>query len=160
MINIIVATDINGGIGKDNTLPWGRIKEDMKHFKSITTGHTVVMGRKTFESIGKPLPNRHNIVLSKSNINIEGVDVYNSYKDIIRLHSKNPNDDIFIIGGQSIYQLFKDLADRIYLTLINDTFDCDTHFRYYNDNWVDIYHKNVNNGQYELDFYIKERRHK
>ena len=160
MISIIVATDINDGIGKNNQLPWGRIKEDMQHFKSITTGHTVVMGRKTFESIGKPLPNRRNIILSKNIDYIEGVEIVKSYKDIIKLHAKNPNDNIFIIGGESIYKLFKDLSDRIYITKINDTFNCDTHFIYDASEWVDIYHNKANSDKYVLDFYIKERRHK
>ena len=122
MINIIVAYDKNLAIGKDNTLVW-RQSADLKRFKELTSGHTVVMGRKTFESIGKPLPNRRNIVITRQDIQIEGVEIINSIDDI-----KNIEEDIFIIGGGEIYKNFLTLADRIFVTEIDCEIESDTWF--------------------------------
>ena len=113
MINIIVAYDKNLAIGKDNTLVW-RQSADLKRFKELTSGHTVVMGRKTFESIGRPLPNRRNIVITRQDIKIDGVEIINSIDDI-----KNIKEDIFIIGGGEIYKSCLILADRIFATEID-----------------------------------------
>ena len=122
MINIIVAYDKNLAIGKDNTLVW-RQSADLKRFKELTSGHTVVMGRKTFESIGKPLPNRRNIVITRQDIKIDGVEIINSIDDI-----KNIKEDIFIIGGGEIYKSFLILADRIFVTEIDCEIEADTWF--------------------------------
>lgn len=121
MISIIVAYDKNLAIGKDNTLVW-RQSEDLKRFKRLTSGKTVVMGRKTYESIGKPLPNRRNIVLSRQNIDIEGVEVINTFDSL------NKDEDIFIIGGGEIYKNFIIFADRLYVTEIDCEIDADTWF--------------------------------
>lgn len=121
MISIIVAYDKNLAIGKDNTLVW-RQSEDLKRFKRLTSGKTVVMGRKTYESIGKPLPNRRNIVLSRQNIDIEGVEVINTFDSL------NKDEDIFIIGGGEIYKNFIIFADRLYVTEINYEIEADTWF--------------------------------
>lgn len=124
MISIISAISKNNVIGLNNTLPW-HLPEDLKHFKNLTTGKTVVMGRKTFESIGKPLPNRTNIVLSRNNkeINIPGVITTNNIESLI--HSEN---EIFIIGGSEIYSLFLPYANKLYLTLIDEEYEGDTYF--------------------------------
>ncbi len=122
MISIIVAYDKNMAIGKDNQLCW-RQSDDLKRFKELTTGKTVVMGRKTFESIGKPLPNRRNIVITRQDIKIEGVEVINSIEEI-----KNIDGDIFIIGGGEIYKISLILADVILATEINCEIDADTWF--------------------------------
>jgi dihydrofolate reductase len=122
MINIIVAYDKNLAIGKDNTLVW-RQSADLKRFKELTTGHTVVMGRKTYESIGKPLPNRRNIVITRQDIKIDGVEIINSIEDI-----KNIKEDIFIIGGGEIYKNCLIFADRIYATLLDAEIEADTWF--------------------------------
>jgi dihydrofolate reductase len=122
MINIIVAYDRNLAIGKDNTLVW-RQSADLKRFKELTTGHTVVMGRKTYESIGKPLPNRRNIVITRQDIKIDGVEIVNSIEDI-----KNIKEDIFIIGGGEIYEKSIVFADRLYVTEIDCEIDADTWF--------------------------------
>ena len=121
MISIIVAYDKNLAIGKDNTLVW-RQSEDLKRFKRLTSGKTVVMGRKTYESIGKPLPNRRNIVLSRQNINIEGVEIIDSFDSL------NKDEDIFIIGGGEIYKNFIIFADRLYVTEIDCEIEADTWF--------------------------------
>jgi dihydrofolate reductase len=122
MISIIVAYDKNLAIGKDNTLVW-RQSADLKRFKELTTEHTVVMGRKTYESIGKPLPKRRNIVITRQDIKIDGVEIVNSIEDI-----KNIKEDIFIIGGGEIYEKFIIFADRLYVTEIDCEIDADTWF--------------------------------
>lgn len=129
MISIIVAYDKNMAIGKDNQLCW-RQSDDLKRFKELTTGKTVVMGRKTFESIGKPLPNRRNIVITRQDIKIEGVEVVNSIEEI-----KNIDGDIFIIGGGEIYKISLILADVILATEINCEIDADTWFPEIESTW-------------------------
>ena len=128
MISLIVAYDKNRGIGKDNQLVW-RQSADLKRFKEITSGKTVVMGRKTFESIGKPLPNRNNIVLTKTRSQIPGVI---SISDIEQITEK----EYFVIGGSEIYKLFIDYVDEIYATLIDCEIDADSWFPQIDmDNW-------------------------
>lgn len=122
MISLIAAVGNNLELGLNNKLIWN-IPEDLKYFKQITTDKTIVMGRKTYESIGKPLPNRKNIVLSKKSVKIDGVLVVNDYKDILDLQ-----EDIFVIGGQSIYELFLPFADNIYLTEIEESSEADSYF--------------------------------
>jgi dihydrofolate reductase len=131
MINIIVAYDKNLAIGKDNTLVW-RQSADLKRFKELTTGHTVVMGRKTYESIGRPLPNRRNIVITRQDIKIDGVEIINSIEDI-----KNIKEDIFIIGGGEIYKNCLILADRVFATEIDCEIEADTWFPKIDHNWVE-----------------------
>lgn len=118
-LSIIVATDLNGLIGRDNALPW-HLPADLKYFKETTTGKAIIMGRKTFESIGKPLPNRKNIVISKSGFSHEGVDVFNSLEDAI---AKNP--DAFLIGGSQLYKYAMDnkLVTDLYHTQIVHEFE-------------------------------------
>ena len=120
-INIIVAADENNGIGANNNLLC-RLSKDLKNFKELTTGHVVVMGRKTFESLPKgALPNRTNIVMSKSEQRFPGCYTCTSAEEVLSLAKKH--EKIFIIGGESIYKEFFDRAHRIYLTRIRHTFD-------------------------------------
>ena len=134
MINLIVARSNNNVIGKDNTLIW-KLSSDLRRFKDITSNNSVIMGRKTYESIGKPLPNRKNVVLTTQDININCVTV-NNIKDSI----KEANiGEIFVIGGSQIYQQFlnEDLVDKIYLTQIHKDFDGDSYFNF-NENDFDL----------------------
>lgn len=125
MINIIVAVASNGVIGCHNRLIW-HISEDLKRFKSLTTGHPVIMGRKTYESIGRPLPNRRNIVVSRNaELKIEGVEVVASLERAIDMCQ---NDDPFVIGGGEIYRAAMPLADRLYLTSVDQSPEGDTYF--------------------------------
>jgi len=117
MISIIAAIGKNNELGKNNGLIW-HIPEDLKYFKSVTTGNIIVMGMKTFESIGGPLPNRHNIVITRSKKPIEGVEICNNPNDIIDNYYDNDNK-IYIIGGESIYRLFYDYANEMHLTEID-----------------------------------------
>jgi dihydrofolate reductase len=122
MINIIVAYANNRVIGKDGKIPW-HLPNDSQHFKRITSGHVVVMGRKTFESIGHPLSQRRNIVLTSSTtLAVPGVEVMHSKDDVLAL------DDVFIIGGASVYKQFLDVADCLYITEIALEIDGDTFF--------------------------------
>lgn len=124
MISLIWAQDMNKGIGIDNLLPWS-IKEEMNHFRNITRNQIVVMGQKTFESIGKPLVNRLNIVISDDpNFKYENVIVYN---DIQKLIDDYKNKHIYIIGGKTIYELFAPIADELIVSKIKKTYNCNRH---------------------------------
>lgn len=129
MINIIVAASLNNVIGKDNKLLW-RQSADLKRFKELTTGKTVVMGRKTYDSIGKPLPNRRNIVITRQDIEIPGCEVVHSLEEALKLH-----DEIFILGGGEIYQKSIILANKIFLTLIQTEIEGDTYFPILGEEW-------------------------
>lgn len=117
-IAIIVAIGQNNEIGKENKLLWS-LPADMKHFKEKTKGHTVIMGTKTFESIGRPLPERRNVVLNKEkNLKIEGVEIFNDIPEMLTMLKKTSKDDeeIFVIGGGQIYKLMMPYADKLYVT--------------------------------------------
>ncbi|NLR93048.1 dihydrofolate reductase [Flammeovirga agarivorans] len=139
-ISIIVAKAENNVIGKDNQLIW-HIPADLKYFKKVTSGHCVIMGRKTHESIGKCLPNRLNIVISR-NSEYQGYErsvIANSLTDAIEVARQNGENEVFIIGGGSIYEEAMSLADKLYVTEIHDQFVGDTFFpEVSSENWVEI----------------------
>jgi dihydrofolate reductase len=125
-INLIVAIDKKNGIGKNNLLPW-HLPADLKHFKTITTGHPIIMGRKTFDSIGKALPNRRNIVVSRqSGLQIPEVELCSSLNKAIELCKDEV--DVFVIGGAQIFEQALPIADVLYLTVIQEDFDADVFF--------------------------------
>ena len=126
-ISLIVAMAANRVIGLDNKMPW-HLSADLKKFKAITMGSPIVMGRKTYESIGKPLPGRSNIIISR-NLDYQQTDclVFNDIKTAIEASSKDA-EEIFIIGGAELYKATLPHADNLYLTLINQDFDGDTFF--------------------------------
>lgn len=127
-LSIIVAMSENRVIGKDGRMPW-HLSEDLKRFKQITMGHTIVMGRKTYESIGKPLPGRTNIVVTRQkDFHADGVTVIHDLAEIAHDARLTPHGEVFIIGGADIYQLALPHADKIYLTLIHKKIDGDTYF--------------------------------
>ncbi|MBM7703205.1 dihydrofolate reductase [Metabacillus iocasae] len=127
MISLIAAMDKQRLIGKENDLPW-RLPEDLKHFKRVTTGHTVVMGRKTFESIGKPLPSRTNVIVThQEQYQPEGTTVVHSLDELEKL-DRELNDELFVIGGATLYEQTLQLATRLYLTHIDEVFEGDTYF--------------------------------
>jgi dihydrofolate reductase len=126
MLSIIVAVSENNVIGKDNDLIW-KLPRDMKHFKETTTGHCIIMGRKTFESNGRPLPNRTNIIITRDkDFKAEGCVVVHSLEDAIK--EAKDDSEAFIIGGGVIYELTMPIVDRIYLTKIHHSFEGDTFF--------------------------------
>ncbi|GGZ10259.1 dihydrofolate reductase [Pseudoduganella plicata] len=122
---IIVAVDRNNGIGVNNQLPW-HLPEDLAHFKRLTTGHPIVMGRRTFDSIGRPLPNRRSIVVTRNvGWRHAGVEAVTSLADAVALVGDAP---AFIIGGAQIFAEALAIADRLIVTHIDQAFDCDTFF--------------------------------
>jgi dihydrofolate reductase len=133
IISIIAAVSNNNVIGKDNKLPW-HLPGDLKRFKELTTGHTIIMGRKTFESIGRPLPSRRNIVVTRNkDYKADGVEIIHSIKEALDL-VKN-EDEVFIIGGEEIYKLALPMANKIYLTRINKEYDGDAFFPELGPEW-------------------------
>jgi dihydrofolate reductase len=124
---LIVAVARNGVIGKDGALPW-HVSEDLKHFKKTTKGHAVIMGRKTFDSIGRPLPHRRNIVVTRrEGISFTGCEVANSLTEAIEL-ARASDECPFIIGGASLYKEALPMATEIHLTMIDRDVEGDTHF--------------------------------
>lgn len=133
IISIICAVAENRAIGKDNKLLW-HIPEDLKRFKEITTRHVVIMGQKTFESIGRPLPNRTSIVISDDlSFNPTGAVVARSIKESLKKAREIEKEEIFICGGGSIYRQFLPLADKLYLTIVEGNFEADTFFPDYSE---------------------------
>jgi len=123
-ISLIAAMSRNHVIGKNNSLPWN-LPADMKRFRELTLNKPVVMGRKTFESIGRPLPKRQNLILTKDrNFRAEGCIAVHSVKEAIEAAEK----EIMIIGGSQIYELFLPFADKMYLTIIEKDFEGDAYF--------------------------------
>ena len=128
MISLIVAASENNVIGKKNQLPW-RLPADMRHFKNTTKGNVVVMGRKTFQSLGKPLHDRVNIVITKQpDFKADGALIAASLIEALEKGGQFPDKEIFIIGGGEIYLQSLELCDRIYLTRIHRHFEGDTFF--------------------------------
>jgi dihydrofolate reductase len=163
MISIIVATAENGVIGKDNQLLW-RISADLKQFRILTTGHSIIMGRKTFESIGKPLPNRTNIVISRqSNYDFpEGVLKANSLEKAIEMaQNVAGSEEIFIIGGGNVYKQALDITNKIYLTEVKANIEGDAFFPELNKkDWKEISrisHAKDEKNEYDFDFVELEK---
>lgn len=156
MIKLIVATSRNNVIGDSNKLIWN-LPADLKRFKEITTGHPIVMGRKTYQSIGRPLPNRRNIIITRdSNYEIDGCEVVNSIEEALLL----TNNDCFIIGGGEIYKQTLHIADEIYMTVVDEEFDGDTVFPELTPSWYvskkeDFLADEKNPHNYSFIFYEK-----
>lgn len=131
-LSILVAHDQQRVIGYKNALPW-HIPNDLKHVKQLSTGHTLVMGRKTFESIGKPLPNRKNIVLTRdNNFKPDGVEVIHTIDDIYNLEGH-----VFIFGGQTLFEVMIDKVDDMYITVVDGKHQGDTFFPPYTfEDWT------------------------
>jgi dihydrofolate reductase len=125
-LSLVVAASINNVIGSDGGLPW-HLPDDLRHFKQLTTGKPVVMGRRTFESIGRPLPDRRNIVMTRDPAYAAtGCDVVSSVSEVLDL--AGDAEELMIIGGGQVYRDFLEYADRIYLTRVRANIEGDTHF--------------------------------
>lgn len=138
-ICLVVAMAKNRVIGRNNDLPWKKIPEDMKHFVALTMGRPVIMGRKTFESIRKPLPGRTNIVISR-NFKASGITVVRSLPEAVaearKIAARDRQKEIMIIGGGQIYEQAMSFADRIYLTVVHQDYEGDTFFpKYKKKDW-------------------------
>jgi dihydrofolate reductase len=126
IVTAVVAIAENHAIGKDNQLLW-HLPKDLKHFKAITSGHTIIMGRKTFDSVGKPLPNRRNIVITRSKrLQIDGAEVVNDLDSALQLCKEE--GEVFIVGGAEIYKQAMEQTDKIYLTVVHASFEADSFF--------------------------------
>lgn len=160
-LTIIVAYDAERGIGINNTLPW-RLPEDLARFKRITTGHAIIMGRKTFESIGRPLPGRRNIVLTRNiNWQHDGVETVNSLQAALQLIDNiNNTAEAFVIGGSAIFTQALPLCNKLLITEIHRTLLCDTFFPIINNEvWQETereaYHSDQNAFDYAFVTYKK-----
>ncbi len=154
MIIIIVAISENNVIGKDGKIPW-HIPEDLKRFRTLTMGNTVLMGRKTFESLGKPLDGRENIVITRNtDFKPEGVKVFHSFEEAVE-YCKDKTT--FVIGGQSVYEKALPIADRIEMTKVHKEVDGDTFFPSMKGKvvWVEATH-DVHEG-FTFITYVKQR---
>jgi dihydrofolate reductase len=126
-LSIIVAVSENHVIGVDNQLPW-HLPADLKYFKSLTTGHPIIMGRKTFESIGRPLPNRENIVITRDlNFKHEGLVIKNTIEEAVN-YCRHKDEEIFIIGGDTIYKQMLPWVNTIYYTKVHTIIENGTAF--------------------------------
>jgi dihydrofolate reductase len=151
MINVIAAVAENGVIGAGNKLPW-RLPEDLKRFKALTMGHTLVMGRKTFDSIGRPLPGRTTIVITRDLAwTREGVTVAHNLDDAIAL----AQGEVFIAGGGEIYAQAMARAERLYITHVKASVEGDTHFPAINDSWRAV-EREAHDG-FDFVTYVKAR---
>jgi len=160
MTTIVVAMGEKNEIGFENQLLW-HLPKDLKHFKEITSGHPVIMGRKTYESIGKPLPNRTNIVVSKKNNWFEeGILIVGSIKEAIKF-AKKIDEDVFIIGGGKIYEQTMELVDRLETTRVKANFTADTCFPEINEKiWKKVnetYHEKDEKNEYDFCFQTYEK---
>ncbi len=136
MISLIVAHDDNHVIGYNNGMPW-HLPGDLQYFKNKTMGKPMIMGRKTFESIGRPLPGRRNIVITRDeNYHAEGTETVTSLEEAIAI--AGDVEEIMIIGGEQIFRLSMEMADRLYITKINHSFRGDTFFPSYEEKFVKV----------------------
>jgi dihydrofolate reductase len=156
IISLIVAMDRRRGIGKDNRLPW-RLSADLKRFRELTMGHHLIVGRKTFESIGKPLSGRQMIIVTRqADFQAESCFVVESVDAALSLARERGESEVFVIGGAEIYAQTLALADRLYLTLIDAEVEADTFFPAFDENnWLIqqmVYHKADEKNQFPFTF--------
>lgn len=161
ILSLIAGIGKNNELGKGNTLLWD-LPIDMKHFRDTTSHHAVIMGRKTFESIGKPLPNRRNVIVTRDVSYVaEGVEVVHSLTEAIDLFKYDINDEIFVIGGAEIYKQAMDHADRLYITHVDGAFDADAFFPPISPAfWKEISHEHHEQNEKNLfscDFVLYEK---
>lgn len=145
IISLIVAMDGRGGIGIDNRLPW-HLSADLKRFKALTLGHHIIMGRKTYESIGKPLPGRTNLVVTRDpSYQADGCLVVHSLDEALHTAEERGEDEVFITGGRQIFTQSISIADRIYLTQVHAEVHADVYFPEFDaSQWVEqeaVYHE-------------------
>ncbi|MFJ7469722.1 dihydrofolate reductase [Peribacillus frigoritolerans] len=138
MISLMVAMDQNRVIGKNNKLPW-HLPADLQYFKKVTMGHPIVMGRKTFESIGRVLPGRENVIVTRNQeFKAEGCVVLHDIAQI-KMFADNHDEEVFVIGGAEIFKEILPFTDRLYITEIHETFEGDTFFPEIDENeWDEI----------------------
>lgn len=160
MTTIVVAMGEKNEIGADNQLLW-HLPKDLKHFKDLTSGHPIIMGRKTYESIGKALPNRTNIIISrKKNWFEEGILIVGSIKEAVKF-AKKIDENVFIIGGGNIYEQTMEVADKLEVTLVKAELKADTFFPKIDPKiWKlteEVFHEKDDKNQYDFSFQTYEK---
>ena len=159
-VSMIMAASENGVIGRENDLPW-KLPDDFRYFKRTTTGHSVIMGRKTYESLGKALPKRRNIVITRNpDLELADAEVVHSLGDALK--ACLDEEEVFIIGGGTIYQksLDLDIADKIYLTVVHAVINGDTFFRIPETGWNKVsseFHDTDERHAHSFTFEVHER---
>lgn len=159
-ISLIAAMDLNRVIGKDNDIPW-RIPEDWKHVQRVTNGHPIILGRKNLESIGRALPNRRNIVMTRDhNYQFDGCEIVHSIEEVFE--AVKGEDEIFIFGGEEIYKMFMPYVTKMYITCIHHEFEGDTFFPEFNmSEWKGLAGKKGikdDKNPYDYYFHVYERK--
>jgi dihydrofolate reductase len=162
IVSIIAAMDRKRGIGVDNKLPW-RLSADLKRFRELTMGHHIIVGRKTFESIGRPLPGRRMIVVTRDrNYKAEGCDLAHSVEDATRLARERGESEVFICGGAEIYAQSIGIVGRMYLTFVGAEVAADTFFPEFDEQKWDelesVYQPADEKNQYPFTFKLLVRR--
>lgn len=160
MISFLLAMDENRLIGKDNDLPW-HLPADLKYFKKMTMNKSIVMGRKTFESIGKPLPGRESYVITRRELTIDNVTILHSIDQFLEMVEAYNEKEWFVIGGAEIYRQLLPYADRLYITEIHEEFQGDAYFTdLKKEDWVEKsrdQHTKDDKNSYDYDFVVYER---
>ncbi len=159
MLNIIAAIDSKRGLGKDNQLLF-KIKEDFVRMKKLTSGHPIIMGRKTFESIGRPLPNRTNIVITRDQgYSSEGIKVVHSLDQAIDMAKNEPGgEEVFIFGGGQIFKEAMPMVVKLYLTVVEGDYGADTFFPEYEKDFTKtVFEQEGQEGDYKYKFIDLER---
>ncbi len=160
MLTIIAAAAENNALGKNNQLVW-HLPDDFKRFKKLTSGHHIIMGRKTFDSFPKPLPNRTHVVITRQdNFGKEGILAVNSLERAIEISSEDPQP--FVIGGGEIYKMAVNLADKIELTRVHGSFEADTYFPEIDENKWELvseeFHDRDTKHKYAFTYLTYERK--
>ncbi|GGM23257.1 dihydrofolate reductase [Paraliobacillus quinghaiensis] len=156
MISFVFAMDKNQVIGHEQWMPWD-LPRDLQFFKEKTLHHTIIMGRKTFESFNKPLPKRHNVVLTRDHsYKPDGCEVIHSIDPLLEWNKENPEKEYFVIGGGTIFKQTLPYADRMYMTYIDDTFPGDTYFPDFDlDDWnLTSKTKGIKDEKNQQDYYF------
>ncbi|WP_458355106.1 dihydrofolate reductase [Peribacillus frigoritolerans] len=161
MISLMVAMDQNRVIGKNNKLPW-HLPADLQYFKKVTMGHPIVMGRKTFESIGRVLPGRENVIVTRNQeFKAEGCVVLHDIAQI-KMFADNDDEEVFVIGGAEIFKEILPFTDRLYITEIHETFEGDTFFPEIDENEWDVISSNPGGidekNRFAHDFVILQKK--
>ena len=159
-ISVIVAVSDNGVIGKDGHLPW-HLSQDLKRFKAITTGHHVLLGRKNYEDIGRPLPNRVNLVLSRNeNFEAPGCIVVRDMEQALKIAEQSGEEELFIIGGASVYERAMPKSTKLYLTKVHAEIDGDVKMPTRGEGWKHLSEEHIGKSEkddYETTFQVLER---
>lgn len=156
-ISLIVAVDDKNGIGKKGKMPW-HVPADLKRFKKLTLKHPIIMGRNTFESIGKVLPERTNIIITRGDFKKKDLIIVHSLKESIKEARKAPgSDEIFIIGGGQVFKEAMEIADKLYLTKIKGDYEADTFFPDYSEFRKVNYEEDGENNGYKFKFVDLEK---